>query len=163
MHMPVRHSLCMLPDMAGCLLLCRIRTPHLQATATHRLQASIIECLRLKDPKIVTASFNRPNIELTVRHKALLGACGSDDDVVEVRGARMWCVSAPDAMFLACARARSRAHTHTHTHTRLSTPPPPACLPGLPLNRTCWHSSQSAPASAALCTSGSGAWRDHSD
>ncbi|KIZ04575.1 ATP-dependent DNA helicase RecQ [Monoraphidium neglectum] len=53
------------------------------ASATPRVQESIVRCLGLSKPQIIAASFNRPNIELTVRHKALLGAQGADDDVME--------------------------------------------------------------------------------
>lgn len=56
-----------------------------QASATPRVRESIIACLGLQRPALIAASFNRPNIALRVRHKVLLGASGSDDDVVEVR------------------------------------------------------------------------------
>ena len=51
------------------------------------MRDTIISCLGLRDPAIVVASFNRPNIALTVRHKALIGSGGggSDQDVLEVR------------------------------------------------------------------------------
>ncbi|KAI8472385.1 MAG: putative ATP-dependent DNA helicase recQ [Monoraphidium minutum] len=53
------------------------------ASATPRVQASIVDALRLARPAVITASFNRPNIRLGVRHKALLGARGGDDDVLQ--------------------------------------------------------------------------------
>jgi hypothetical protein len=56
-----------------------------KATATPRVAREIIERLRLRDPARVAASFNRPNIRLSVRHKALLGG-GTDADVLDVRG-----------------------------------------------------------------------------
>ncbi|GBF97647.1 ATP-dependent DNA helicase Q-like [Raphidocelis subcapitata] len=52
------------------------------ATATARVRSSILEVLGLQSPVVIASSFNRPNIALTVRHKALLGG-GTDDDLVE--------------------------------------------------------------------------------
>jgi superfamily II DNA helicase RecQ len=68
------------------------RCPCAQATATPRVKSSIIELLGLQSPVVIASSFNRPNIALTVRHKALLGA-GTEDDLVEVgAGPRPTCL-----------------------------------------------------------------------
>lgn len=66
---------------------CFLTHSNTQASATPRVQESIIKCLGLSSPVVITNSFNRPNIAITVRHKCLLGVAGTDNDVVEVRAA----------------------------------------------------------------------------
>lgn len=52
------------------------------ATATPQVRASIINILKLQDPKIFLGSFNRPELEFTVVHKELIGD-GSQDAIVQ--------------------------------------------------------------------------------
>ncbi|MEW5301248.1 MAG: hypothetical protein WDW38_009457 [Sanguina aurantia] len=54
----------------------------LTASCTKRVERSIMEVLKLKQPVLVQASFNRPNIQYQVRLKELLGT-GSVDDAVQ--------------------------------------------------------------------------------
>ncbi|KAL0028412.1 hypothetical protein WJX77_004638 [Trebouxia sp. C0004] len=52
------------------------------ATATSAVIKEISEILALKQPKVLIGSFNRPNIQYSVRHKELIGD-GSDSAVVQ--------------------------------------------------------------------------------
>lgn len=54
------------------------------ATATPRVIQEISSILALKQPKILIGSFNRPNIQYSVRHKGLIGD-GSDAAVLQVQ------------------------------------------------------------------------------
>jgi len=53
------------------------------ATATPAVIKEIKEILLLKQPKVLIGSFNRPNIQYSVRHKELIGD-GSDAAVLQV-------------------------------------------------------------------------------
>lgn len=53
------------------------------ATATPTVIKEMKEILALKQPKVLVASFNRPNIQYSVRHKELIGD-GSDSAVLKV-------------------------------------------------------------------------------
>ena len=53
------------------------------ATATAAVIKEIKQILGLKQPKILTGSFNRPNIQYSVRHKELIGD-GSEQAVLQV-------------------------------------------------------------------------------
>jgi hypothetical protein len=126
------------PDLrstsAAAALACR-RAPSScrQASATPRVRAAIVQALRLADPAVIVNSFNRPNIELTVRHKALLGG---DDEVMEVCGAGSRMARAMAGGHGTVLMSRVRAYLR----------------PALP--RTCSRSSRSAPGSAASSTPG---------
>ncbi len=54
------------------------------ATATAAVITEISDILALKQPKVLIGSFNRPNIQYSVRHKELTGD-GSDAAVVQVQ------------------------------------------------------------------------------
>jgi len=54
------------------------------ATATSAVITEISDILALKQPKVLIGSFNRPNIQYSVRHKELIGD-GSDAAVVQVQ------------------------------------------------------------------------------
>ncbi|PNW72372.1 hypothetical protein CHLRE_16g673393v5 [Chlamydomonas reinhardtii] len=54
----------------------------LTASATPKVRDDIISVLRLKQPRLIKGSFNRPNIAYQVRHKELLGD-GSDNAALE--------------------------------------------------------------------------------
>jgi len=54
------------------------------ATATSAVITEINDILALKQPKVLIGSFNRPNIQYSVRHKELIGD-GSDAAVVQVQ------------------------------------------------------------------------------
>ena len=52
------------------------------ATATLQVRSSISSILKLQDPKIFLGSFNRPELQLNVMHKELIGN-GTQDDVIQ--------------------------------------------------------------------------------
>ena len=54
------------------------------ATATSAVITEISDILALKHPKVLIGSFNRPNIQYSVRHKELIGD-GSDAAVMQVQ------------------------------------------------------------------------------
>ncbi|KAG2434182.1 hypothetical protein HXX76_007908 [Chlamydomonas incerta] len=54
----------------------------LTASATPKVRDDIITVLRLKQPRLIKGSFNRPNIAYQVRHKELIGD-GSDNAALE--------------------------------------------------------------------------------
>lgn len=54
------------------------------ATATSAVITEISDILALKQPKVLIGSFNRPNIQYSVRHKELIGD-GSDAAVMQVQ------------------------------------------------------------------------------
>lgn len=54
------------------------------ATATSAVITEISDILGLKQPKVLIGSFNRPNIQYSVRQKELIGD-GSDAAVVQVQ------------------------------------------------------------------------------
>ncbi|KAG2447299.1 hypothetical protein HYH02_007629 [Chlamydomonas schloesseri] len=54
----------------------------LTASATPKVRDDITSVLRLKQPRVIKGSFNRPNIAYQVRHKELLGD-GSDNAALE--------------------------------------------------------------------------------
>lgn len=53
------------------------------ATATPEVMREIKQLLVLQQPQVLSGSFNRHNIQYTVRHKELIGD-GSDDAVLQV-------------------------------------------------------------------------------
>ena len=59
------------------------------ATATSAVIKEMKEILALKQPKVFIASFNRPNIQYSVRHKELIGD-GSDSAVLQVLRPGVW-------------------------------------------------------------------------
>ncbi len=54
------------------------------ATATSAVITEISDILALKQPKVLIGSFNRPNIQYSVRHKELIGD-RSDAAVMQVQ------------------------------------------------------------------------------
>ena len=59
------------------------------ATATSAVIKEMKEILALKQPKVFIASFNRSNIQYSVRHKELIGD-GSNSAVLQVIRAGAW-------------------------------------------------------------------------
>lgn len=53
------------------------------ATATAAVIKEMVDILALKQPRVFIGSFNRPNIQYSVRHKELIGD-GSDPAVLQV-------------------------------------------------------------------------------
>jgi superfamily II DNA helicase RecQ len=60
------HGPCTLPVCAGHCPNCVYGRVLLQATATARVEQSIITCLQLQSPLIIKGGFNRPNIQYQV-------------------------------------------------------------------------------------------------
>ena len=70
----------------------RVPVAAVTATATSAVIKEIKDILALKQPKVFIGSFNRPNIQYSVRHKELIGD-GSDPAVLQVDGVGQMCIS----------------------------------------------------------------------